>query len=70
MAKPQRMFLVTCSALYAGVAPQDWQPAAISPDWTPGPMGMILLVVCAGCIVTSIRRLLRIAAALRAKSAA
>ena len=68
MAKPQRMFLVTCGALYAGIAPQDWQPVVTSQDWTIGVMGMILLVICAGCVVTSIRRLLRIAAALRGRS--
>lgn len=69
MAKPQRMFFVTCGALYAGIAPTNWHPIVTVQDWTIGPMGMILLVICAGCIVTSIRRLLRIAATLREKSA-
>jgi len=68
MAKPQRMFFVTCGALYAGIAPQDWQPVVILQDWTIGLMGMILLFICAGCVVTSIRRLFRIAAALRERS--
>lgn len=68
MAKPHRMFLVTCGALYAGIAPRNWQPVVTSQDWTIGLMGMILLIICAGCVVTSIRRLLRIAAALRERS--
>jgi phosphatidylglycerophosphate synthase len=68
MAKPQRMFLVTCGALYAGIAPKEWQPVVIFQEWTLGLMGMILLLICAGCAVTSIRRLLRIAAVLRERS--
>ena len=65
MAKPQRMFLVTCGALYAGIAPNDWHPVVTFQDWPIGLMGIILLAICAGCVVTSIRRLLRIAAALQ-----
>jgi len=70
MAKPQRMFFVTCGALYVGIAPKGWHPVVASQEWTIGLMGMILLVICAGCVVTSIRRLVRIAAALRKKIAA
>lgn len=68
MAKPQRMFFVTCGALYAGIVAKDWHPFVTLQDWTIGLMGMILLVICAGCVVTSIRRLSRIAAALRERS--
>jgi phosphatidylglycerophosphate synthase len=70
MAKPQRMFFVTCGALYAGIAPMDWQPVVNLQDWTIGLMGIILLLVCAGSLVTSVRRLLRIASALREKGSA
>lgn len=68
MAKPHRMFLVTGSALYAGIAPHGWQPVLTLQDWTIGLMGLILLVICAGCVVTSIRRLFLIASALRENS--
>ena len=60
MAKPQRMFLVTVCSLWCGLTPAAWH--AISgtslPVWVLG-------LVIAGGIATAIRRLWRIARALR-----
>jgi phosphatidylglycerophosphate synthase len=65
MAKQQRMFLVTAAALYAALTPRRWEPA-----WgTDGRWGLaaaVLVLIIVGCVVTSIRRLSRIARALRA----
>lgn len=65
MAKQQRMFLVTAAALYAAATPRRWEPA-----WGPGGAwglaAAVLLIIVVGCVVTSIRRLWRIARALRA----
>jgi phosphatidylglycerophosphate synthase len=64
MAKPQRMALLTGAALYAGLAPGPWQPQL---DSQPGRsiIALALLVIAAGGLVTALRRLLRIARALR-----
>jgi phosphatidylglycerophosphate synthase len=64
MAKPQRMFVLTLAALYAGLAPAAWQPKlAALPD--PGVIALALLVVAAGGLLTALRRLARVARALR-----
>lgn len=64
MAKPQRMFLLTACALYCAAAPAHWQPVASVPaGW--GVMAWGLCVVLAGEIWTALRRLRRIARALR-----
>lgn len=66
MAKQQRMFVVIVSALYLGVAPAGWRPA-----WVPAAWGLpaaALAVIAVGCVVTSLRRLGRIAGTLRANS--
>ncbi len=64
MAKPQRMFLVTVTALYCGLAPTAWQ-------WTDdsgrGLPALACAVVCAGSVLTAIRRLMRGARALRGR---
>jgi len=60
MAKPQRMFLVTILSALCALAPLDWlayEPGA----WTLG-------LIIAGCAITTIRRLARIAASLRSGS--
>ncbi len=64
MAKPQRMFVVTVAALYAGLLPRAWQPALEA--W-PGvsTAGLALLVIVAGSAVTVVRRVVRIGRALR-----
>jgi phosphatidylglycerophosphate synthase len=58
MAKQQRMFIVTVTAVYAGLAPEAWQHAF------PLPAAALALIL-AGCVVTAGRRLVRIAALLR-----
>ena len=64
MAKPQRMFVLTVAALYAGLAPAAWQPKlAVLPD--RGVIALALLVVAAGGLLTALRRLARVARALR-----
>ena len=75
MAKPQRMFLVTVTALYCGLAPSSWLPDATAPGgWgAAGASGIgtwgigtwALVVIIAGCGITAVRRLLRIATTLR-----
>ena len=64
MAKPQRMALMSVAALYVGFAPATWQPRFDSlPDW--GVIAWALLVVVVGSLATALRRLGRIANALR-----
>jgi hypothetical protein len=58
MAKQQRMFVLTVVAVCCGVAPASWQPLARS---GAGIMAAALGLIVAGCVVTIIRRLLRIA---------
>jgi phosphatidylglycerophosphate synthase len=61
MAKPQRMFVATVVSLYCGLAPADWQPRW---ELSPSPVGLpaaASLLIIVGGVVTSIRRLGRIA---------
>lgn len=64
MAKPQRMALLSVAALYAGLAPASWQ---LQLDSLSGRsvIALALLFIAAGGLVTALRRLLRIARALR-----
>lgn len=64
MAKPQRVFLLTIMCLYCGLAPDAWQPSF---DRLPelGLMAIGLCVILAGEVWTAVRRLWRIARALR-----
>jgi phosphatidylglycerophosphate synthase len=64
MAKQQRMFVATATAVYAGIAPQAWQ--ATWPEesgW--GVAAWALVLIAAGSMVTALRRLLRTAATLK-----
>ena len=63
LAKPQRMFLLTLMSLYLAFTPDSWQPVHGNTGW--GLMGWMLLVICAGCVVTAVRRLMIIAADLK-----
>jgi phosphatidylglycerophosphate synthase len=67
MAKPQRVFVLTLLALYCGLAPQAWQPALA---WPPelGLMGIGLGAIIAGEVWTALRRLRKIAGALKETS--
>jgi len=69
MAKPHRMFLVAAVALFMAIAPASWHHLGRGPGaW--GIPALALLVISAGCVVTSVRRLSRIAHTLRAGGAA
>lgn len=61
MAKQQRMFVATLTALYMGLAPASWRPEAISLQLP----GMALVVIAAGSSWTAWRRLRDLAARLR-----
>lgn len=65
MAKQQRMFVVTVAAVYLAAAPGAWRFS-----WGPGEAWGVpaaaLAVIAPGALVTCLRRLRRIAAALRA----
>ncbi len=62
MAKQQRMALLILLALYCGLAPARWQPT-----WGEGYglPSIVLSVIIVGCVLTSIRRLGRIASDLK-----
>lgn len=67
MAKQHRMFVLTVLSLAAAAFPHAVTTALGSPADTAVSLALVLVV--AGCIVTAIRRLLRIADFLRRKSA-
>ncbi|MBL4848754.1 MAG: CDP-alcohol phosphatidyltransferase family protein [Planctomycetes bacterium] len=63
MAKPQRMFTLTSLLVFLAAAPASWSSAwANAPI---GPAGITLAVICLGCLVTAITRLLAIGRKLR-----
>ena len=62
MAKPHRMFVITAAALCGALAPIDWQLTMTWCGW--GVMGLGLWIVIIGGLLTSVRRLARITAAL------
>lgn len=64
MAKQQRMFLVTCAAVYAALAPAAWQAPVFLRGWTF--TQAVLALICLGCVWTIGRRLTRAAGMLRA----
>jgi phosphatidylglycerophosphate synthase len=68
MAKPERVFVVTVLALLCGVLPSAWQQQITSVtvwDLHGGLMAWGLVLVILGTALTAIRRLQRIARALR-----
>ena len=65
MAKPQRMFVVTLTALWSGLAPAAWQPALDGRSL----MTLALVVIGAGSAVTLFRRWRRIVSSLRSREA-
>ena len=54
MSKPKRMFFVTLLCLFQALTPDAWRAAR--PVFGLGPTGLLLVLVCAGCIVTSVSR--------------
>lgn len=64
MAKQQRMFLVITTSIILSVMPVDWQSSiTIAP--LGGLMSCVLLVIAVGTLITSWRRLTRVASHLK-----
>ena len=64
MAKQHRMLVITLICLYSTITPRSWQ--MITPDDSQfGLITLGLAVIVAGCVITIIRRLNRIAHALK-----
>jgi phosphatidylglycerophosphate synthase len=64
MAKQHRMLVITLICLYSTITPRSWQ--MITPDDSQfGLMTLGLAVIVAGCVITVIRRVNRIAHALK-----
>src|SRR5690606_32199906 len=63
MAKPVRMFLVTVTALYLAIAPRKLQ--FVVAGWQLP--GLVLAIIVVGCVLTSWRRLRRIAGYLQGR---
>lgn len=68
MAKQQRMALLTALCVFLGLAPSAWIAAARYETWTLSQM--VLAIICVGCIITCLRRLLRAMSVLRVGSPA
>jgi phosphatidylglycerophosphate synthase len=64
MAKQHRMLVITVACLYSGVVPRSWQMFRFG-DFAVGVMTIGLGVIIVGCLITVVRRLKRIAHALR-----
>ncbi len=66
LAKPQRMFVTTCLAVWCGLAPKSLQPGCSDLGGIPA---AVLLLIAVGTFITAIRRLLRAGMALRSAAA-
>jgi phosphatidylglycerophosphate synthase len=64
MAKQHRMLVITLVCLYSAITPRTWQMITFN-DSQIGLMTLGLAVVVVGCVITVIRRVGRIANALR-----
>jgi len=64
MAKQHRMLVITIACLYSAVVPRSWQIFHFD-NIKFGVMALALSVIIAGCLVTVVRRLKRIAHGLR-----
>ena len=64
MAKQRRMLVITLICLYSAVTPHSWQTISLN-DSEIGLMTLGLAVIVVGCVITVIRRLGRIACALK-----
>ena len=64
MAKQHRMLVITVGCIYSAVVPRSWQ-IFHSDNLEFGVMSIALAVIIAGCVITVLRRLQRIARALR-----
>ena len=68
MAKQQRMFSIAAVAFYLGVTPAVWHPA-FGADESRGLIAIMLWVIVAGGVLTTVLRLRRIARALSGQAA-
>jgi phosphatidylglycerophosphate synthase len=64
MAKQHRMLVITLVCLYSAITPRSWQMIAFD-DSHIGLVTLCLAVIIAGCVITVIRRVSRIAHALK-----
>jgi phosphatidylglycerophosphate synthase len=64
MAKQHRMLVITLICVFAAITPRSWQLITFNNSQI-GLMTLALLIIIAGCIITVIRRLGRIAHALK-----
>jgi phosphatidylglycerophosphate synthase len=64
MAKQHRMLVITLICVYAAITPRSWQVITFN-DSQIGLMTLGLVVIVFGCVITVIRRLGRIAHALK-----
>jgi phosphatidylglycerophosphate synthase len=64
MAKQHRMLVITLISLYSAITPRTWQMIPFS-DFRVGLVAVALLMIIVGCVITVIRRLSRIADALK-----
>src|SRR5512132_2564352 len=64
MAKQHRMLVITVVCLYSVVVPRAWQIFHFA-NLDIGVMALALSVIIAGCLVTAVRRLQRIARGLK-----
>ncbi len=64
MAKQHRMLVITLLCVYAAITPHSWQMIAFN-DSQIGVMTLGLVVIVVGCVITVIRRVGRIAHALK-----
>jgi phosphatidylglycerophosphate synthase len=64
MAKQHRMLVITLICLYSAITPRFWQIITFN-DSQIGPVTLGLIVIVVGCVITVIRRVGRIAHALK-----
>lgn len=64
MAKQHRMLVITLVCVYAVITPRSWQMITFNNSQI-GVMTLGLVIIIAGCVITVIRRIRRIAHALR-----
>jgi phosphatidylglycerophosphate synthase len=64
MAKQHRMLVITLVCIYAAITPQSWQIITFNNSHV-GLMTLGLVVIVTGCVITVIRRVARITAALK-----
>ena len=64
MAKQHRMLVITLVCVYAAIAPRSWQIITFN-DSQIGLITLGLVVIVVGCVITVIRRVGRIALALK-----